>query len=1030
MHLHKKNISRLALLTAMVLFIAAIGRYVAGSDHSTGVFVLPALILMATGFLGIGQLKAYSYTIWILVAVAAGMYYPSSFVSIGSFQLKDVIIPSVQVTMFGMGANMSFDDFRDVVKMPKGVLLGVTCHYTVMPVVAFLLSRMFDFPPEIAGGVILIGCVPSAMASNVMSYLAKANLALAVTIGACSTILSPFATPFLMKLLGGQYVEINVARMMLDITNMIIIPIVAGFIFNLFYFGNASRKTKWMQLSSFAVLILLIHFMMMLVFNTSAAELGRSLIRSMFFFYILPMVLAILLKRSRRITRPAIEKGLSLAAMLGIIINTAIITSSGRDNLLQVGGLLIITCLLQNLIGFNLGYFTGKLFGLPEKDRRTLAFEVGMQNGGIATGLALKMGKVASVGLASAIFGPLQNLTGSALANWFRRHSENIITLKNKNVLMKKLLILFAFIALISGCKPAEQKSDITQDQRMQWWRDARFGMFIHWGLYSIPAGEWKGKEYPQIGEWIMKNARIPVAEYTQLAARFNPVKFDAAAFVATAKEAGMKYIVITSKHHDGFAMFKSRASTFNIVDATPYGKDVIRALSEACQKEGIKLCFYYSQSRDWHEPNGLDNDWDFPKERNFQQYLDEKVKPQLTELLTNYGPIGLIWFDTPMSISKDQAQSLKDLVRKLQPACIISGRLGGGVETDYGSTGDNVIPSTVVSGDWEVPATFNNTWGYKKNDNNWKSYKDITRLLFDIASKGGNYLLNVGPTSEGVIPPQSVDILQKAGDWMKVNNEAIRGTQASPFTVEFDWGNITRKQDKLYLGIYQWPTGALNLEGLKNKVKKAYLLSDTSKKDIPFEETYDKAMDHHRLNIHLPAAAPDTVVSIVVLDLEGTPAVETTIAQQRTGIITLPGASAAATKNGQPAALNFNSSGGGGANWTDTAMTLSWEFKVEKAGTYRVDIVSAETGAHGTPTWLGGQLVEVVSNNQHFQTRIVPDSKEFNPRSVYWNKIHTQGGSLVFKAPGVYKLSMSLVEFPAGKGAFTFRAINLVAGK
>jgi alpha-L-fucosidase len=440
-----------------------------------------------------------------------------------------------------------------------------------------------------------------------------------------------------------------------------------------------------------------------------------------------------------------------------------------------------------------------------------------------------------------------------------------------------------------------------------------------------------------------------------------------------------------------------------------------------------MRLGFYYSQSRDWHEPNGLDNDWDFPKERNFQKYLDEKVKPQLTELLTNYGPIGLIWFDTPLSITEEQAQSLKDLVRKLQPACIISGRLGGGVPTDYSSTGDNVIPATVVPGDWEVPATFNNTWGYKKNDNNWKSYEDITRLLFDIASKGGNYLLNVGPTSEGVIPQESVNILKKVGNWMKINSEAIHGTQSSPYTVEFGWGNITTKPGKLYLGIYQWPKADFYLEGLKNKITKVYLLSDKLKKEIPFKESYVKEFDHHRLKIALPAQAPDTVVSVVVVEIEGAPQVESFIMQQNNGSIYLPGVSAVATKNNQPAKLNFNSSGGGGANWTDPQISLTWDFKIEKPGTYKIDIVSAETGKHGSPSWQGDQIVKITCNNQDFQTKIVIDSKEINPRSVYWKKIHTKGSTVVFKSPGVYKLSIAPVEFPPGKNAFTFRAINLI---
>jgi alpha-L-fucosidase len=592
---------------------------------------------------------------------------------------------------------------------------------------------------------------------------------------------------------------------------------------------------------------------------------------------------------------------------------------------------------------------------------------------------------------------------------------------------MKKIFLLTIASALATQSIFSQT---ITHDQRMQWWRDARFGLFIHWGLYSIPAGEWKGKEIPGIGEWIMKRAQIPVAEYRQLAKQFNPTKFDAKAFVQVAKDAGMKYITITSKHHDGFAMFKSNASKYNIVDATPYGKDVIKALSDECHKQGIKMCFYYSQSRDWNEPNGLDNDWDFPAERNFQKYLDEKVKPQLTELLTQYGEVGMIWFDTPMTITKEQAQSLKDLVRSLQPACIISGRLGGGVETDYKSTGDNSIPASVIKEDWEVPATLNNTWGYKKNDNHWKSKEDVTRLLFDIASKGGNYLLNVGPTSQGVIPEESVKILKAVGDWMKVNHEAIYGTKYSPYTTEFPWGNITTKPGKLYLGIYQWPSKPLYLEGLKNKVMKAYLLSDPSKKPISFTETYDKANDHHLLKLNLPATAPDKVVSVVVVEIQGDADVEKTITQQEGGTITLPGVVADIRKGDSTAKLNFISRAGGAEGWIEPAINLTWEFKVLKPGTYKTDIITTETGSAESPTWQGDHVVKITSGKQSFETKIVADSKEYNQRSQYWRKIHSNGGTITFDKPGVYHLTLQPVKFSEGKTGFTFRELHLLPTK
>lgn len=585
-------------------------------------------------------------------------------------------------------------------------------------------------------------------------------------------------------------------------------------------------------------------------------------------------------------------------------------------------------------------------------------------------------------------------------------------------------LTLFVFTSIVNA-QVTVNSVPVNQDERMEWWREARFGMFIHWGLYAIPAGEWHGKPVEGIGEWIMKRAKIPVNEYRQLASQFNPIKFNAHDFVAAAKNAGMKYITITSKHHDGFAMFKSNTSAYNIVDATPYGKDVIKALAEECHKQGLKLCFYYSQSRDWNEPNGLDNDWDFPKERNFQKYLDEKVKPQLTELLTNYRPIGLIWFDTPMDISKEQAQSLKDLVRRLQPQCIISGRLGGGVETDYVSTGDNVIPATVLSGDWEVPATLNNTWGFKKNDHEWKSSETLTRLLFDITAKGGNYLLNVGPDAEGLIPRESLDILSKVGEWMKVNSESIYGTQASPFKTEFKWGNITQKPGKLYLGFFNWPSSDFYLEGLKNKINRVYLLSDKQKKPLPFKELYDKKTDHYRVKIQMPVEAPDKVVSVVVVEIEGKADVETEICQKADRSILLPGVLASAIKEGKPYDLKFTAKGGG-ADWRDTSISLSWNFKVEKPGIYNVDIVTTETGSHGSPVWQGGQQIKISCADQSQEITISGDSKEYNQRSQYWKLIHTSAGKIKLDKAGNYTFSMVPLSFPENKIGFTFKEVNL----
>ena len=396
-----------------------------------------------------------------------------------------------------------------------------------------------------------------------------------------------------------------------------------------------------------------------------------------------------------------------------------------------------------------------------------------------------------------------------------------------------------------------------------------------------------------------------------------------------------------------------------------------------------------------------------------------------MTELLTKYGPVGLIWFDTPMSISREQSQSLKELVRKLQPECIISGRLGGGVETDYISTGDNVIPAVVVPGDWEVPATLNNTWGFKKNDHNWKSPVALTRLLFDITAKGGNYLLNVGPTAEGLIPEESVKILNKVGEWMDINSEAIYKAEANPFNVEFKWGNITSKQGKLYLGFFDWPSGDFYLEGLKNKVKKVYLLSDSSRDPLPFKTSYNRKSDHNRLKIELPEKASDEAVSVVVIEIKGKADVEKNICQAADGNIFLHGIMAEAKKDGTPYKINFTARGGG-ADWRDEAVKLTWEFKVEKAGDYMIDVVSTETGSHGHPVWQGGHKVKVESAGQNVKFVIRNDYSEYNQRSQYWKRIHTKGGVINFDSPGKYFLTLEADKISEGKLGFTFLNIEL----
>jgi len=411
------------------------------------------------------------------------------------------------------------------------------------------------------------------------------------------------------------------------------------------------------------------------------------------------------------------------------------------------------------------------------------------------------------------------------------------------------------------------------KDMRMAWWREARFGMFIHWGLYAVPAGTWKGKQIGGIGEWIMNYAKIPIAEYEQLAKQFNPVKFNADEWVQLAKDAGMKYIVITAKHHDGFAMFDSDASPYNIVDATPFKRDPLKELSLACRKQGIRLCFYYSHAQDWHEPDAVGNTWDFPEEKGksgpkegFDNYMQRKALPQVRELLTRYGPIGLIWYDTPRRITKEQSRKFVDLVRQLQPNCLINSRVGYGLG-DYGSEGDNRIPKDVRPGDWETPATINDTWGYKSFDHNWKPTSELIHKLVEIVSKGGNYLLNVGPTAEGVIPEPSAERLRAMGRWLKVNGASIYGCGATPCN---DWPfRCTSRTGQLFVHLFTWPEDRrVVIPGLRNKIREAYLLADPERKALRVRAGEEGPI------VQLPQKAPDAIDSVLVLEIEGKPEV------------------------------------------------------------------------------------------------------------------------------------------------------------
>lgn len=408
-------------------------------------------------------------------------------------------------------------------------------------------------------------------------------------------------------------------------------------------------------------------------------------------------------------------------------------------------------------------------------------------------------------------------------------------------------------------------------ENQIQWFKDAKYGLFIHWGIYAQLGGTYEGRLIPYGTEWIMKNARIPVSTYSALAETFNPVEFDAEYIVRKAKQWGMKYIVFTAKHHDGFAMYDTEVSDYKITN-TPFGRDPLRELAEECKKQDMILGIYYSQMQDWKEENGWGNDWDFKPdpEKEFEKYFYGKVIPQVKELLADYGDVGIMWFDTPYVMPEKLCKELRDCVKEIQPRCLVSGRIGYKLG-DYREMSDNEIPVLSFERAWETPMTLNDTWGYSKTDHNWKSTKDVLHKLVDIVGKGGNLLLNIGPDEMGKIPEESVRILDGAGEWIRENGESIYGCNLK-FDLPYEnrWGKVTAKPGKLYLHVFDYPEFPYEIliTGLRTKIKKVYLVE--SGEELAYFQSYEPARDEYRFRVILPEKTEEKTDLVVCAEYDG----------------------------------------------------------------------------------------------------------------------------------------------------------------
>lgn len=554
------------------------------------------------------------------------------------------------------------------------------------------------------------------------------------------------------------------------------------------------------------------------------------------------------------------------------------------------------------------------------------------------------------------------------------------------------------------------------RDKRMKWFREARFGMFIHWGLYAIPAGVWNGRNHPGASEWLLNTAQIKVADYTPLLPQFNPVRFNAREWARIAKDAGMKYLVITSKHHDGFALWHSKQSQWD-VESTPFKRDILRELAAACKEAGIIFGLYHS-IMDWHHPDYLPRrSWDPRPEHqaNYDNYV-RYMKAQLKEIVEGYGP-AVLWFDGEWenTWNHERGVDLYNYVRSLKPNILVNNRVDKGRAGmagmtvgdhlgDFGTPEQEIPPNGFPGVDWESCMTMNGSWGFHQNDPNWKSAQTLIENLVDCASKGGNYLLNVGPTALGEIPAASVERLAAVGNWLKTNGEAIYRTQASPFAKPLKWGRVTRKPGKLYLHVYGRNLNEIVLPGLATTVKALYRLErGPSDNGLPWNSGPDG------LKVSLPSDLGSGPVPVLVLEYSGElNIVEMLLGQAADRSVALDAADAdveghTARYESDKKAIGF---------WTDSKDKVAWAFRLEKPGRFAVDVTLAcEPGNEGT-------AFEVAAGTERV-SGIVPATKG-------WSDFITLNlGEIELNEPGKVKVVVRVAKM-ATSAVMNLRSVRL----